>query len=132
MKIGNYMLPSNFWYYVAVVGVVFLGGFYPNQIDWSVDRSQEYTVQVYPNSENVKSYELPVDMDITEHRHGWRHNYYEYNISRVTFPNEGYLEFTDCNVIGTKLANCTDQDNETWGIKVLVTPDKPENDYSSD
>ena len=123
---------EQFW--VIFIGIIlfYLCFFYPNQIDWSVDRTEEYTVQVFPDSNNTKNYELPVDMDITEHRNGFRHSYIEYDVSRVTFPNEGYLEFESCIAKDTKMTNCTDQDGAEWGVKVLVTPDKPESDSYSE
>lgn len=108
--------------------LLFLMIIYPNQIDWQVDQSDSYSIFAYPDPENVKNYELPVDMKATEFRHGLRHNYFQYDIKRLTFPDDGTLEFKTCIVHDSDLSRCIDQNGKTWGIKVPSPPPKPEAD----
>ncbi len=91
----------------------------------------QYYVNVFPDGEESKNYRLPAEIHVyseeeegepsidaigVEHSNTYTVKYII--LEKVLWPNEGYLEFNDCQLEVGKKVQCNDQEGESWTIEL--------------
>src|SRR5213082_3085190 len=78
-------------------------------------------VNVFPDKEKTKNYRLVGDVERYSDCNGDGEStncYSGYRVSKITFPNEGYIEFDDCEISLTKRESCTDYEGNSYYIEL--------------
>lgn len=110
------------WTVLIAAVIIWVGSYY-----WGtarpgafLERGQDYEakmiVRLYPDDSEAKNYELPADISKLD---GY------YRLDRVYWPNGGYVDFDDCDVVIDEKSTCSylpdDADDYTYYDVVLTT-----------
>lgn len=82
----------------------------------SKDYKTYYYVNVFPSNDS-KNYRLKGEIERIHCDDPEGCSKYS-KVTRVFFPNGGFLEFDDCPVVFDKQNQCADQDNRYWGVEL--------------
>jgi hypothetical protein len=113
---------------LLIAGLIFAAFFWPHTFTWDGDGE----IDVFPSTESVKNYRLDATMTVTLQRNGWFGGHEEYTDITGSWPNGGTLELSDCTVSQDSRAECTDQDDTSYGVEVVTPPERPEADSYDD
>lgn len=95
-----------------------------NLLEKSVYDTKLY-VNVFPDSNSVKNYRLVGDVSREMDCDDDGNNCFRwYQLTKFTFPNNGYIEFDDCQVYLNKKVSCTDYHSNDWDIELTNLPAK--------
>lgn len=112
--------------YIRSYGDEIIGSYFEK-----IDYRTKYYVNIFPDDESSKNYRLSAEIHVyseeeegepTEDSYGIEHsNTYTtkyITLEKVFWPNEGYLNFNDCQLeIGEKV-QCKDQNGMSWNIEL--------------
>jgi hypothetical protein len=112
--------------YITSYGDEILGSYFEK-----FEYRTQYYVNVFPAGEESKNYRLPAEIHVyseeeegepsvdasgVEHSNTYTIKYII--LEKILWPNEGYLEFNDCQLEIGKKVQCNDQEGESWTIEL--------------
>lgn len=114
-----------FWGVVIVIGWLIIKQFFTVSIPGHWNEKASYETQIYvnlfPNNSDSKNYRLIGDLQKDFQCDGSDDNdvcWNTYYVSRITFPNLGYIEFDECDVKLYEKVSCIDTHNTTWDVEL--------------
>ena len=110
---------------ILFVGWLLLKWFFSVEIPGHWLEKGSYEAQVYVNlftdKDSSKNYRLVADIErYTDcDSDGEQSNCYSgYRVHNIKFPNEGYIEFDDCEATLNKKVHCIDYDGDSWYVEL--------------